>query len=90
MPKGQKRKQKDTDIIDLSGDDLDTDAKPKSSVRRKQKSSKGQAEKRVNPQGLPTAAHFIFTVVYMSFVFREHPSCSSQCIFKIMTLYQQD
>ena len=89
MPKGQKRKQNDADIIDLSGDDLETGAKPKPSVRRKQKSSKGQAEKRVDPQGLPAAAHFIFTIVYMSFVFRANPSCSSRCIFKIIALHQQ-
>ena len=56
MPKGQKRKQKGVDIIDLSADDLDTGAKPKPSVKRKQKSSKGQAEKRLNAQGVPTAA----------------------------------
>ena len=63
MPKGQKRKQKDTDIIDLSGDDLDTGAKPKASVKRKQRSSKGQAEKRVNAQGLALAAHVFMTNV---------------------------
>ena len=64
MPKGQKRKQKDADIIDLSGGDLDTSAKPKSSVKRRQKSSKGQTEKRVNAQGLAFAAHVCITDVY--------------------------
>ena len=64
MPKGQKRKQKDTNIIDLSGDDLDTGAKPKSAVKRRQKSSKGQAEKRVNAQGLAFAAHVCIIIVY--------------------------
>ena len=64
MPKGQKRKQKNNDIIDLSGDDLDTGAKLKPSVKRRQKSSKGQAEKRVNAQGLAFAAHVCITNVY--------------------------